>query len=263
MINIYAIRSELTRMEGIYKKILRALQDAPEGLLYYRKGRNGEPRMPYLVTHQDGIRKRRSLRKESVQLIRRLKYKTYAKHMKRTVENNIKALKGMLNYSPLGEAFTAFGGEAFAECRSYFFGEERPKNKEFDELQERQNTSYSEELKVDTDLGVFRSKLEYITAQILVNLGLSFKYETPLWTGTRYRYPDFCVLHPGTGEIVYLEVAGKMKDSQYRIGLLNRIHEYGNAGVYLGINLFVITEDPDAGIDIAALTEQIRGIFSL
>ena len=71
------------------------------------------------------------------------------------------------------------------------------------------------------------------------------------------------MLHPGTGEIVYLEVAGKMKDSQYRIGLLNRIHEYGNAGVYLGINLFVIAEDPDAGIDIAALTEQIRGIFSL
>lgn len=263
MINFYEIREELKYLENMYRKILRCLQGAPDGTLFYRGGSNDRPGVPYLSVQQDGVRTRRSMKSEDPQVVRRLKYKTFARRLKRTVKNDIDALRGILKYKPLGTSFKEFGGKEFAECRAYFFGDDLPENETFAKLEERQNPAYPEDLKLETDLGVFRTKLEYIVALILTNLGLTFKYETPLWTGTRWRYPDFCVLHPGTGRIVYLEVAGKMKDPQYRAGLLSRVHEYGNVNVLLGINLFIIAEDPDAGIDMAALTELIRGIFSL
>jgi hypothetical protein len=114
-----------------------------------------------------------------------------------------------------------------------------------------------------TELGVFRSREEYIVARALTMLGLRFKYETPLSTPYRYLYPDFAVLHPVTGQIIYIEYTGMMKSAEYRASVLSRLKDYGDAGLYLGYNLFYISTVSEEGINIAVIMNRLKGVFEL
>ena len=262
MFNPEEARKELDRLTRLKESAEACIENSPAGTVYFvRAGKRTEP-IPYRDMQKNGKRSRRPLAKEEYPLLKTLKYKTYAKHIKPRIENNIKTLKAIANYKPFDTDFICFGGEPFRECREYFFGKESD-NPAFEALQERQNQAYPENLNVNTELGVFRSREEYIVARAMTILGLRFKYETPLSTPRCFHYPDFAVLHPKTGEIIYIEYAGNMLSTQYRASVLNRLHDYGDAGVYLGVNLFFISAVPGKGIDMAQIISRLQGIFEL
>ena len=262
MINAEEIRKELDLLLRLKKKVDACMENAPDGTVYFVKtGKNTVPR-PYRNLRTNGKRVRQRLTHEEEILLKPLKYKTYARHLKQRIEQNILALTAILQYTPLDTAFRDFGGEPFRECREAFFGCE-PSNKTFDMLQERQNPFHPEDMNVNTELGSFRSREEYIAARAMTILGLRFKYETPLSTPRCFHYPDFAVLHPKTGEIIYIEYAGNMRSAQYRASVLSRLHDYGEAGVYLGVNLFFISPVPGKGIDMAQIINRLKGIFEL
>ncbi len=261
MINTFALIDELNSLAEMSEKIETALQNAPEGSLYYEYSRHGRRAIPYHTLKADGKRVRRSLSNADKDMIYRLQLKTYARHLKRRVDNNIQALQYALKYRPFDTDFINYGGNGFAASREFFFGKE-PENLDFEELRERQNPSYPEQLNVDTELGVFRSREEYIVARALTLLGLRFKYETLLATPYRYRYPDFAVLHPKTGEIIYIEYAGNLSNPGYQKSVLSRLKDYMEAGVYPGVNLFYLASS-GSGIDQMAIINQLKGIFGL
>ena len=261
MINPKSLQSELNRMLAIREKIENILKKAPEGTLFYQQQSNHPP-VPYAAYHRNGKRIRRSLKNADPKHVQALLFKKYAKKLLPIVDHNILSMKNALHYTPISELAGDFQADLYRPCKEYFLGKP-PINADFDRLPERQNPSHPEELNVNTELGVFRTREEYLTARAMNILGLTFKYETPLAVGTRYRYPDFAVLHPKTGEIVYIEYAGKQHDPEYRKGLLRRIDEYANAGVYLGINLFVIAPSSGGGYDMEAVINRLKGIFGI
>ena len=262
MINPEETARELKRLRQIRGKINRALKDAPEGSVYFVLSGKSREAKPYLNRRVDGKRCRKRLKNVDSIYLNALKFKTYADHIRPRVDRNITALTYALKYVPFDDAFLSFGGEPFAECRKHFFGEV-PYNPEFEALQERQNPSHPEQLNIVTELGVFRSREEYMVARALTILGLRFKYETILSTPYRDHYPDFAVLHPVTGKIIYIEYCGKMHQQGYRRSFLNRLPDYGDASVYLGINLFVIAFAAGSGFDMAAAVNRLKGIFEL
>ena len=262
MINHEEIKAELKRLVELKKKVDKCLRQAVNGTVYFVRRSDASAPVPYWNRSVNGKRLRTPLKDNELSLLIPLKYRTFAIHLKRRIEDNICALKAILRYKPFDTGFISFGGESFEECREYFFGSD-PENPEFEVLKERQNPSHPEQLNVITELGVFRSREEYIVARALTLLGLRFKYETPLSTPYRYLYPDFAVLHPVTGQIIYIEYAGKMESSEYRASVLNRLKDYGDAGLYLGYNLFFISTIHSEGIDIATIMNRLKGIFEL
>ena len=260
MINRYYIDAELESLEKLEKKLNYVLKDAPKGSVYFRN-RGGKETIPYWDRYVKGKRVRTPLDPNQSDTLKRLKYKTYAKRVQPIVSRNIRALQYIRDYVPLTEDIKSEGGPPFQECRNYFFGAPVT-NERFELMKERQNPSHPEELIVNTELGVFRSKLEYIIARILTDLGLRFKYEAAIPVGMIALYPDFTVLHPKTGKLIYIEAAGLVNSERYRRRQAERIESMAQIGVYLGVDLFVIGEAPD-GIDTPFITNIFRGIFDL
>lgn len=262
MLNMTRIKNELKRLIRIRGKIETVLSHAPEGTIYFRgSGKRGRL-FPYMVTRAEGKQKRTRIPEGEEKLIKGLRYKKYAKHIRARVLQNIKALQHAMRYQPLDESLLAYGGELFSDCREFFFGSP-PRNAAFDALEERQNPYRPEQLRVKTKLGAFRVKSEHDVARILTELGLLYKYEAPCVLPGGTRYPDFTVLHPRTGEIIYIEFCGLMHKAGYREDMAEKLEEYARGGIYLGVNLFIITELPDRDLDLEAITDYIRGIFGL
>lgn len=93
-----------------------------------------------------------------------------------------------------------------------------------------------------------RSKSEVIVANILIDLGISYEYERPLFskTGAKdFRLPDFTVKYEG--EEFYWEHLGMLFDPEYKEEWENKEKWYRENGYY---NRVVISKDgPDGRID--------------
>ena len=262
MLNLEQIKEELSIQQNLKEKIDAVLKSAPEGNIFFQKtGQNTAP-LPYCDYYQDGKRHRTSMKYAEERTVKTLLFKRYAKKIKKQVDQNIKALQGISAYVPFTEDIKNYGGELYRECREHFFGP-AVSNPAFEALQERQNPYHPEHLNVRSEFGLFRSREELAVARAMRDLGLKFKYETALPVGMYDRYPDFAVLHPETGAIIYIEYAGKPADPGYQRDLQQRLRDYANVGIYLGVNLFILAPPPDGGFDLVRITEQLKGIFGI
>lgn len=264
MLNLDSVTKEIKQLEQLQIRLVAAIRKSPAGTIYYRKISMQVP-LPYMTTGTGKERKRTRLDPtilEHRQLIRQLKDKKFARHILPRVRNNLIALRAALKYVPLSRSFLTELGEEYDDCLPRFFGDPTQKD-DFDMLEERQNPYHPEQMNVCDELGAFRSKNELLTAHVLDDLQLRFKYEAPLYTPYGVKYPDFTLLHPVTGQLYYIEIAGRMDDPEYRRDLYNKMEAYAEAGIYQGVNLLVICIDPNKGIDLAAIKELIRGFFAL
>lgn len=264
MLNIDSIQKEIKQLEMLQVKLVSAVRNAPKGTLYYRKSANGT-NVPYYTLGAGKARKRVRLNPaspEQRELLRKLKDKNYAKHLLPRVRKNLQALRAAAAYQPISRSFLNEPGDPYEDCYPRFFGLQAQRD-EFDLLEERQNPYHPEQMNIQDKLGAFRSKNELLGAQVLDDLQLRYKYEAPLYTPYGVKYPDFTVLHPITGRVCYIEIAGRMDDPEYRQDLYNKLEAYAEAGIYPGINLLVISEEPGKGLDVTRIRDQIAGFFGL
>ena len=264
MLNIDSIRMEIEQLEALQVQLVSAIRNAPRGTLYYRRSSAGID-VPY-YTFGTG-KKRKRIRMDSAlseqrNIIRKLQDKKFASHVLPRVRKNLTALRAAAAYQPISSSFLDEMGKPFEDCYARFFGHQIQQD-EFDMLEERQNPYHSEQMTISSTLGTFRSKNELLGAQILDELRLQYKYEAPLYTPYSVKYPDFTILHPGTGRLCYIEIAGRMDDPEYRRDLYNKLEAYAEAGIYQGVNLLVICEEPGKGLDVTRIREQIMGFFGL
>ena len=72
----------------------------------------------------------------------------------------------------------------------------------------------------------FRSKAEYIIANMLYELGIPFRYECEYDANGKILYPDFTIMNPHDGELFYIEYFGLMDDPDYAQNALKKIAQY-------------------------------------
>lgn len=104
-----------------------------------------------------------------------------------------------------------------------------------------------------------RSKAEYIIANLLNDMGLSYRYECELVINGRTVYPDFTIMHPLTGELYYLEYFGMMDNEKYLPSALKKISFYQQTD--FPENFIYIFESNLAPMNIQSIRKLLEHIF--
>lgn len=108
------------------------------------------------------------------------------------------------------------------------------------------NEAFPEKKIHEADNGILtRSKSEAAIASKLFKAGIPFRYECELVINGVSYYPDFTIIKPKTGKIVYLEHLGMMDNHNYVRKVMAKIQLYQNAGIFLGDTLFITFETSD------------------
>ena len=71
---------------------------------------------------------------------------------------------------------------------------------------------------------IVRSKSEMIIAGILEANDVPFRYEAALNLGNHTYYPDFTILTPGRGELLFWEHFGMMSDEEYEFSAYKKMY---------------------------------------
>jgi hypothetical protein len=116
-----------------------------------------------------------------------------------------------------------------------------------------------------------RSKSEVIIADLLHGKGVDYAYERRLeFADGSYRYPDFTLEDDETGLTVYWEHLGMLGHSQYRRRWERKLEWYRAHGILPSdeegereATLFVTVDDPQGGIDSAAIAADVAALLGL
>lgn len=87
-----------------------------------------------------------------------------------------------------------------------------------------------------------RSKSEKIIADRLYELGIPYRYESPLYLDYTLLHPDFTILDTRTFEEVYLEHLGMMDNEEYLNKALKRLDLLAQYGIMTGHRLLLTFE---------------------
>lgn len=111
-----------------------------------------------------------------------------------------------------------------------------------------------------------RSKSECIIYNLLLELGIPFRYDPVMKfkiknqhgeVETYYESPDFLIKCPD-GSYIIIEHAGMLTSAQYTNDLAHKLQIYQLNGYWIGRSLFVTSDDIYGGID----SEQINNLLS-
>ncbi len=213
-----------------------------------------------------GRSERRYIRKSNRKLLRDILASRFAREKVKILKSNIEALEQLL------AKVRDYDGDSIIGALPSVY------SRAIDSLQERnampgviqsENPKNRLELIVTCSNGLrVRTKVEMIIAEILIALGIEFRYEKalelveriPIGNGTyRYRtkvvYPDFTItLADGTE--IYWEHAGLFDKDSYRADQHNKFDIYYDNGIYPPKNLIITMDGP--GKPISSL--EIRSI---
>ena len=121
---------------------------------------------------------------------------------------------------------------------------------------------FPENLKHPTYKGdMVRSKYEQAIANILFELGIPYIYEKPQMFNNVPYLPDFTILDPLNGTIVYIEAFGRMDDVKYSLGVVKKVHDYEAVGLSQGWDFFVVFDSPESPFDPTAFRRQMKKRF--
>jgi len=99
---------------------------------------------------------------------------------------------------------------------------------------------------ITTKGDLVRSKSEVIIANALNARGLSYRYEELCNINGYTKAPDFRIIHPKSGRIIYWEHCGLITDYGYLRDTYHRIYDYIRQEIVPGDNL-ILTFDDAAG----------------
>lgn len=104
-----------------------------------------------------------------------------------------------------------------------------------------------------------RSRIELIIADMLYDLGISYRYECRLDLASGTIYPDFTIMDPNTLEIFYIEIFGMMDDAEYAKNAFSKIAKYTTAGLLP--NLIMFFDHKDAPISPVQIKSTLIKMF--
>lgn len=103
-----------------------------------------------------------------------------------------------------------------------------------------------------------RSRAECIICNLLIELGIPYKYDYPIQLEDgKEVFIDFVILKRSTREEKYMEHFGLMSDPGYVIKAMRKLKDYPKIGLILGDNFFFTFEtDPDE-VDFKAIKDMM------
>lgn len=124
------------------------------------------------------------------------------------------------------------------------------------------NTTYPKNLIHKTLAGhMVRSKSEVFISNSLFSRKIPYRYECMLEIENIQFFPDFTILHPKTGKIIYWEHFGLMDDPAYCDKAFNKLKIYALHGIIPSINLITTFETRQCPIDIESINKVIDEYF--
>ncbi len=245
------VKRDLNLQKNILKRYKEQLKKLPKGSLYASE-RNG---VKYYtkVTNFRGKKRSVYLGKEINPQVQLLQKKYYLRKAIQAMESNISLMEKFLNgyqsidpnvmqkqfpkaYQSLPQScFDTAGVFNLDRWGSEFYVK---------------STSRSENLLNSTKKGdKVRSKSEVIIANAVAVRGLQYRYEEVTYINGYKKAPDFKVIDPRTGRIIYWEHLGLITDMEYLKQALFRIADYIRDGIVPGVNLILTFDDAENHID--------------
>ena len=196
-------------------------------------------------------------------LAEQLAIKKYLKQMKEDCIQEKRAIDFYLrHHSQRKTEDLLINKSGYQELLSPYF---KPKSKEAEHWMTapfEQNPKYPENKIYPTSSGnIVRSKSETLIDMVLYTNRIPFRYECALHIGDVTIYPDFTILHPKTGKIIYWEHFGRMSDPKYNRNIGDRIQTYVNNAIIPCIDLITTYETMDHPLTVQAIEKIVKEYF--
>ena len=253
------------RCEALRTTVARAkemLEGAPQGTL--RISRRGSKVQYYHITDpRDTCGK--YIRKENVDLVKRLAVKAYSQKLLRRAMRELQALERYLKVVEEENPDDVY--EEIGEIRQRMVEPILLSGKKMAEIWSKQaydeNPYHPNEKMYETRRGEkVRSKSEVLFANNYDEMDIPYLYEKPLQLkdGGCF-YPDFTIFDIRRKRLVFHEHFGMMDDPEYRAKCFRKIDRYRKNGIFVGKNLIVTFEGEGTILNMREYREMLKELF--
>lgn len=258
----HLLQEEENRLRTMKAVIEERLISAPEGTLRVTSSKRQVQYM-YCTNESEKLHKRgRYIKKHEVELVRELAQKEYDLKLKKLITRRLKQITGLLEEYDDHEIEDVY--THLHPLKQQFIQPIEPTWEQ--KVSELRNMKYEGKMFRPGDIEIYskkgervRSKSEKILADTFFDLGIEYKYESPLyWKDGRTVYPDFTFLSPKTGKKIYWEHDGRMGDSEYTEKAIMKIEGYIRNGIYPGESLILTFESKCHVINQAVVNDLIK-----
>ena len=255
--SIERVLNELSKRRDFLKDEIERL---PEGELYIRM--SGDNAFYYKRLKKEGNRKkeRRVGIKKDPELLLSLVRKKYVVEAVRRLDKDIDYVESLLNaYEPSDENSVmgdflerhpalsdgVFYGQADAEVWANEYTE--------------QSSFHEEHLTSTASDGSHRRSLgEILIGAKLKQYGIPYRYEAPAHPDLPY-IPDFTIIRPHDGKIIFWEHLGKVNDRDYMKSNKRKFAAYEDIGIVPWDNLIITYSQMNGGINEKLIDAMIQG----
>jgi len=252
------IKTELYFQSKLFERIQTELNQMPEGAIC-RKVIKGKNYYYHDTKDKDGKWVQRLIKKGEQDLKESLMRKYFLKKYFKNLQQNIPLMKKFIQtYRPV---LLDVEGDIPSLMVDWMF-DHNEKIQQWIREPFKSNPSFKEGLIHTTTLGVrVRSKSEAVIASIFEANGIPFRYEAELIIGEKVYYPDFTILCPSSGKVLYWEHFGMLNDSNYRVSVEKKLCSYFENGLYPCDNFITTYDNEDRSIDASVIQRLIDFIL--
>ena len=249
-------------LEKALQTAKKVLDHAPEGSL--RISRKKTRIQFYHVTDPKDTCGR-YIRKEQVELVKRLAAKSYAARLQRRATRELCVLTEYLAIISVKSADSVYDelGETRRQLVTPILLSESRRAIIWENETFVSNSFHPEEKKYETHRGeLVRSKSELLIANIYAELGIPYRYENELVLKDGGRmFPDFTLFDTRRRKLIYHEHFGMMDDAVYWENAMRKIERYQKNGIFLGCNLIVTFEGRNTLLNVRELKEMLSSVL--
>ena len=237
------MRLESKRLDEQIDSLHSQIESLPDGKIICTPNGNG-----YKWYRSDG-HKSVYIPKSERNLAEQLAIKKYLQQIETDcIQEKIAIDFYLRHHSPSKAKDLLINKPGYQELLSSFFKPQSQTIEDWIKAPFEQNPKYPENKIHKTSSGnLVRSKSEALIDMILYTNKIPFRYECALEVGDYKIYPDFTIMHPKTGRIMYWEHFGRMSDSKYNRNVGERLQTYISHGIIPSIHLittYETLEDP-------------------
>ena len=257
------IVSEYNILQKQIKQLKNKIDELPDASFFCIKD---DKRVKWFMTDRSGTH---YIPKSNRDLAEKLAYKRYLSSKLKEFQSEQNAFHAYLkkHSSSYGLADQMFAPEnIYSELLSSHFASRFSNAEVFSHWENipcEANPSHPENLIHPTNLGFsVRSKSEAMIAMSLHFNGVPFRYENALHLKDIVIYPDFTILHPITGKVLYWEHFGMIDKASYQTTYLSKLKNYLANGIYPSINLITTYESDEIPFTLEKI-DQILNAYNL
>ncbi|MEI6131258.1 MAG: hypothetical protein WCQ41_00345 [Bacillota bacterium] len=258
-----AIKVERELSGQLLKKFKKEMENMPAGGIS-RKNIKGNYYFYHNCRDSLGNNHQKYLGKNEMELAEKLRRKAFLKKCMPILFSNIKMMeKFLLKYRPFFASDIIKGLVVPFESQKYYAPSLKAKikawiNEPYERLEMKTDSL------IHTSVGgiKMRSKSETIIADILEQNGIPYRYEAKLILGGKTYYPDFTIIKPRDGEILYWEHFGMMNDQNYAKRAENKLDVFSSFGLIPWQNCINTYDDINGSFNSSIVFNVIRAFIN-